>query len=85
MRPAFRLRRFLSSQLHRLGWDIVQYRPRPVWPEDKDRFVYQKQFIQFDIAPGSIVLDIGSGHYPFPLATILGDLYIGDSPHRAES
>ena len=84
MRPVFRLKRFLRSQLHRLRWDIVRYRPRPVWPEEGDRFVYQKRFIRFDISPGSAVLDVGCGHYPFPLATILADLYIGDSPHRTE-
>ena len=79
-----RLKRFLHGRLRRLGLDIVRYRSRLAWPEETNRFVYQKEFIQFDIAPGSVVLDIGSGHYPFPLATILADLYIGDSPHRTE-
>jgi SAM-dependent methyltransferase len=82
MQPIFRIKRFLRSQLHRLGWDIVRYRPSPKWPEDRDRFEYQKQYIQFDIQPGSVVLDIGSGPYPFRYATILADRYIKGSPHR---
>lgn len=82
MRPIFRIKRFLRSQLHRLGWDIVRYRPSPKWPEASDRSEYQKQFIDFDIQPGSVVLDIGSGSYPFRYATILADLYIKGSPHR---
>jgi SAM-dependent methyltransferase len=56
--------------------DIVRRRPRPKWPEDANRFIYQQKFVHFDIPPGSIVLDIGSGDYPFPHATILSDLYI---------
>jgi len=82
MRPVFRMKRFLRSQLHRLGWDIVRYRPSPKWIEDKDSFQYQKQFVQFDISLGSVVLDVGSGPYPFRHATILADLYVKDSPHR---
>jgi len=79
-----KLKRFLRRQLHRFGFDIARYRSRPVYPEEANRFVYQKRFNQFDIAPGSVVLDIGSGHYPFLLATILVDLYAKDSPHRTQ-
>jgi SAM-dependent methyltransferase len=71
-------------KLRRLGFEVIRYRSRPKWPGDKDRFEYQKQLVQFDIPAGSVVLDIGSGHYPFPLATILADLYTEETPHRAE-
>lgn len=49
-----------------------------------DRYAYQNEFNPFNIKPGSSVLDIGSGHYPFPLATVLVDLYAEKSPHRCE-
>jgi SAM-dependent methyltransferase len=75
---------FFRNKLRRLGFDVIRYRPRPKWPGDEDRFEYQKQLVHFDIQAGSTVLDIGSGHYPFPLATILADLYTSDSPHRTE-
>lgn len=51
---------------------------------ETDRFSYQKKYIDFPIKDGDKVLDIGSGAYPFPLATHLADLYEGETPHRAE-
>lgn len=75
---------FVRRGLHRLGLDIVRYRPRPNWPGDEDRYEYQRQFNKFDIGTGCVVLDIGIGHHPFPLATILADLYTSDSPHRTQ-
>jgi len=36
-----------------------------------------------DIRPGDIVLDVGSGNNPKPVATILLDLYLADSSHRS--
>jgi SAM-dependent methyltransferase len=63
----------------------VRYSPRPQWSVDNDRFNYQKRVNQFQIAPDSVVVDIGGGHYPFPLATVLSDLYFDDSPHRTDN
>ena len=51
---------------------------------DTDRFSYQQKYIDFPIKDGDKVLDIGSGAYPFPLATHLADLYEGETTHRAE-
>ncbi len=48
-----------------------------------DRFSYQKEYIDFSIKKGDKVLDIGSGSYPFPLATYLADFYEGKTTHRA--
>ena len=76
--------RFLRAAIRRMGFDIVRYRPRPAWPGDESRYEYQRLFTRFVIAPGEIVLDIGSGNSPFALATILSDLYMGESPHRTE-
>lgn len=63
---------------------VATVRPRPVWVGDKDRFSYQEKFITFDIPDGSVVLDIGGGHYPFPKATILSDRYLETTEHRAK-
>ena len=37
--------------------------------------LYQSRFFDFPIRPGDAVLDIGSGHMPFPLATHLADIF----------
>ena len=40
--------------------------------------LYQSRFFNFPIKPGDKVLDIGSGHMPFPLATHLADISLTD-------
>lgn len=41
----------------------------------QDRYsLYVSRFYDFGIKPGDRVLDIGSGHHPFPLATHLADI-----------
>jgi ubiquinone/menaquinone biosynthesis C-methylase UbiE len=47
-------------------------------------FDYLIQKFDFNIKPDDKVLDIGSGGYPFPLATHLADLYEGETSHRME-
>lgn len=63
---------------------------------DKSRYAqYQSRYFDFAIKPTDKVLDIGSGHIPFPLATHLADIsttdhmvgragtpfkYVGDKP-----
>ena len=54
-------------------------------PETNRYDAYQRVWVKFDIQPGEKVLDIGSGHIPFPLATALADLYEGDTDHRAKA
>ncbi len=66
------------------GYSLVRHLPRPEWPEDTSRFSYQKQFNRFDVSPHTVVLDIGVGGYPFPLATILTDRFLGNTHHRTE-
>ncbi|NJB67074.1 SAM-dependent methyltransferase/predicted O-methyltransferase YrrM [Desulfobaculum xiamenense] len=47
--------------------------------KDRSRFaLYQSRHFDFPITPGDAVLDIGSGHIPFPLATHLADLSLSD-------
>jgi SAM-dependent methyltransferase len=40
--------------------------------------LYQSRLYNFSISPGDKVLDVGSGHIPFPLATHLADISITD-------
>jgi MoaA/NifB/PqqE/SkfB family radical SAM enzyme/ubiquinone/menaquinone biosynthesis C-methylase UbiE len=48
----------------------------------RDRYtLYQSRFFDFDIKPGSQVLDIGSGHMPFPFATHLADFAVEDNAY----
>ena len=75
---------WLRAAWNRRPVDIIRRHPRPCWPGESDRFSYQSQITSFDIKQGVVVLDIGSGHYPFPNATVLADLYLGESPHRSE-
>ncbi len=47
--------------------------------EPRTRYtLYQSRFFDFAIAPGDTVLDMGSGHMPFPLATHLADISLSD-------
>src|SRR5215831_11518984 len=63
----------------------VLRRRRFKWPGADNRFDYQKRYVKFDLQPGDQVLDIGSGGYPFPYATILTDRFLEKSPYRFES
>lgn len=47
-------------------------------------WIYQNELMQFDIAPGEKVLDIGSGGWPFTRATHLADLFPDATTHRTE-
>src|ERR1700704_5651948 len=61
----------------------VEYRPlRAETLRSEHRFDYQQRYIDFNIAPGERVLDIGSGGDPFPYATCLVDRFLDPTPHR---
>lgn len=48
----------------------------------QDRYtLYQSRFFEFGILSSDKVLDIGSGHLPFPLATHLGEFAIDDASY----
>ncbi len=77
-------KRFLQALLERLRLRVELLRPRPKWPGEDDRLSYQKLYVNFDIKPGERVLDIGSGGYPFPYATLLVERFLKPSRHRHE-
>ena len=59
--------------------------PGPIKPgsaREVDNGVHQNEAMKWDIAPGSLVLDIGSGQYPFRLATHLADMHMSETVHR---
>ena len=62
-----------SEEILECAYDVAQKNP------DKSRYAqYQKRFFHFDIKPGDKVLDMGSGHIPFPSATHLADISVTD-------
>lgn len=77
-----RIQRFINGFFRLIGFSIGRIEPRPVWPGEASRYEYQKLFQDFNIQKGEIVLDIGSGGYPFPYATFLTDRYIEPTHHR---
>lgn len=63
----------LLSELH----DLYQ-----VMPGKESRYhKYQKRHHDFGVKPGDRVLDIGSGHNPFPFATHLAEFAITDNAY----
>lgn len=57
-------------------------RPRPKYAGDDDRYSYQIKHVDFAIRETDVVLDVGSGGYPFPPASVLVDRFIEPTRHR---
>ena len=74
----------LSLGFQAVGFRVERLRPRPAWPGEQVRLVYQQRYVTFPITPGNRVLDIGSGAHPFPLATVHLDKYPDLSSSRHE-
>lgn len=83
-RPCKALVRFLIRLVQGIPVEIVIRRKRPSWPGEKSRFNYQSRYVNFDIKPNELVVDVGSGGQPFPYATVLVDQFIEKSRHRDE-
>lgn len=59
----------LATPVLAMAWDMYQAM------QDRSRYaLYQSRIFDFGIQPGEQVLDMGSGHLPFPLATALADI-----------
>lgn len=64
----------VSTQLLAQAYDILQQLP----DKDSRYSLYQSRFYNFPVRSGDKVLDIGSGHLPFPMATHLADFATED-------
>ena len=65
-----------------LGFEIKTCR-KPTLRID-DRFSYQSKYFNFDsVKNNSVVVDIGTGSYPFPYATIVCDRFVKTTQHRS--
>jgi SAM-dependent methyltransferase len=73
----------LRSQLPPSLWPLlpVQRREAPVM----STWTYQNEVQQWDIAPDEMVLDVGSGGWPFRRADHLADKYPEQTTHRTEA
>lgn len=80
-RQAFDLLNQLLDDFPQAGEDILAvaydlYQQLP----DKSRYhLYQSRYFDFSIKPEDRILDVGSGHSPFPLATHLADIAINEA------
>ena len=80
---AWRLRRLCTWAELALGVRVVRCRPATARAKfAQGRRWYQEQFIDFDIPEGASVLDIGCGPFPFAEATMVCDLFEGETIHR---
>lgn len=79
-----RIKTFLQPLLDKIPLEIRVRHARPKYFAEDDRFSYQSRYTTFHIRPGEQVLDIGSGGYPFPYATLLVDESLEPSRHRRE-
>lgn len=71
-----------ARALGKRGYRVEKLRPRdPAWL-NSTRYDFQKDFVPKSFPEGSKVLDVGSGHEPYPLATVLGDRFTGETVHR---
>ncbi len=67
---------YIGNAIEILAETFDQYE---VLPDKHSRYhLYQARHFDFDIRPTDKVLDIGSGHLPFPFATHLADLALHD-------
>lgn len=77
-------RSLLLSQLPREAWSLIpslEKREAPV----KNTWTYQNEDMQWDIAQNDLVLDIGSGGWPFKRANHLADRYPKQTTHRMDN
>ena len=77
-------KRVIHFLLDSIPLEVKVRRVKPKWPGKNDRFSYQRCYIDFDIKPNDRVLDIGSGGYPFPYATVLVERFLEQTRHRYE-
>lgn len=77
------IRNLLLAHLPREAWPLIpslEKRSAPVM----NTWAYQNEVMQWNIAEGDLVLDIGSGGWPFQRADHLADKYPDATTHRVE-
>jgi len=78
------LRSLLFAQLPPEAWPLIpslEKRNVPVL----NTWRFQNEVMEWDIAPNDLVLDIGSGGWPFKKANHLADKYPDKTSHRVEA
>ena len=89
MSPSLRLNFLMSSRdqllscIEKKNWHLIPSlvkRDAPI----KNNWRYQNEDLKWDFNDDAKVLDVGSGGYPFVLATHLADKYIEETSHRTE-
>jgi SAM-dependent methyltransferase len=76
-------RSLLLGQLPAEDWSLIpslEKREAPV----KNTWTFQNEVMKWDIQDADLVLDIGSGGWPFKRANHLADKYPDDTTHRVE-
>ncbi|MFS8050885.1 class I SAM-dependent methyltransferase [Rhizobium sp. BR 314] len=74
----------LLTQLPKEAWVLapgLEKRTEPV----RSTWTYQNEVMKWDIAETDLVLDVGSGGYPFKRANHLADKFPEETTHRVES
>ncbi|MBB2697668.1 UNVERIFIED_ORG: SAM-dependent methyltransferase [Rhizobium esperanzae] len=77
-------REVLLAHLPKEAWSLVpslEVRTAPV----KNTWTYQNEVMEWDIGPADLVLDVGSGGWPFKRANHLADKFPEGTSHRVET
>lgn len=77
-------RQLLIDQLPRDSWELVPVLERRTAPV-MSTWTYQNEVMEFDIREGDLVLDVGSGGWPFRRANHLADKFPDHTTHRVET
>lgn len=77
-------RQLLIDQLPRDAWELVPVLERRETPV-MSTWTYQNEVMEFDIREGDLVLDVGSGGWPFRRADHLADKFPDHTTHRVEA
>jgi SAM-dependent methyltransferase len=78
------VRELLLMQLPKEAWTVMpalEKRTKPI----RSTWTYQNEVMEWDIAESDLVLDVGSGGYPFKRANHLADKFPEETTHRVES
>lgn len=77
-------REMLAAQLPREAWPLIPSLERRAAPV-QTTWAHQNETMTWDIRPGELVLDVGSGGWPFTKATHLADRFPDETTHRVEA